>query len=198
MDNNLPMPKFYSVPESEADIIANPVKKGALILTDEGNIYFDDPVEGDRRPIAKDIVILQSESERASINPINNRMYCVFPLGTLYVYYNNKWYKLNKSGNINLFNIVVPAGTPSGDVEVDKLGSFLRVDMANVSEIDTGIFIPDLSVEDLTSNIKVKCFDGYVEIYVCDNSGSGVCLFDIPGNLYIDKSPYLSEAPPTT
>ena len=157
--------KFYDTPESA---LANQpfAAESIYFCRDTGNLYFDSIIENARVQI-RDIIVLGTESSRTSmLAPIPNKLYCVIESGSMYIYYNGEWKKLGVGQQLHFNNICVENGSHT-------------ITDSRISASDTAQFTPDLSVEDLVSDINVVCSEGKAVI-TCTSD------YKIYGNLIIN------------
>lgn len=139
---------------SESYVNSKDFEAGALYYcNDTGNIYLDSIVESKRVSIAKDIVVLATESDKP-LAPIPNKLYCVTSTGKTYLYYNGEWVNTNRS-QLHFDGITVPIGIDGYTITDSRI---------NVN--DTGVFVPDLSVKDLCVSSTVTCSAGSAKIVV--------------------------------
>lgn len=163
----LKLPQFYDLPE---ELIAQqPISPGALyIANDTGCMYFDSVDTGRRIDISKNIIILSTESDRNSIaNPASGRLYCVLVSGCVYLYIDNKWYRLGNRPQLHFKNIIIQKNVQ------------LEIEDDRILDGDVATFYPDLSVCDLVANSTCICTDGKLVVSVESN-------FDIPGHVIVN------------
>ena len=84
----------------------------------------------------------------------------------MYIYTNSTWIALGGGGQIIKKNLTVPS-----------TGSLVVTD-AEIKATSTGVFTPDLSVDDLASDISVVCEAGKATISLTSD-------YDIIGDLVI-------------
>lgn len=158
---------YYELNESEV-ISATGLEAGAFICCkDSTNIYMVPTTGGTPVKMAETTKFLQ-ESERANIlAPINGKKYFCYDTGKMWVYYNG-WININPDiiSEFDIENVIL---TSTGSVTVSD---------SRIKSVNTGVFIPDLSVSDLVSNISVTCANGSATI-------TGTTSYDIVGVLKI-------------
>ncbi len=148
------MVKYYDIAES--DLSSKPFEAEALYYcTDSGNIYFDSPLESERKQMSTDTVILKTDDDRTGLlAPIPNKIYVVLETGALFMYNGGNWIKLTESRpQFELSNILV------------KAGSHTIID-ARIKATSKARFVPDLSFNDLVTTSDVKCVDGSLTITI--------------------------------
>ena len=158
---------YYELNESEV-ISATGLEAGAFICCkDSTNIYMVPTTGGTPVKMAETTKFL-TESERAAIlAPINGKKYFCYDTGKMWIYYND-WININPNAvyELDIENVVL---TSTGSVTILD---------SRIKSSNTGIFIPDLSVDDLVSDISVTCADGSATI-------TGTTSYDIVGVLKI-------------
>lgn len=159
------MIKYYDITENVLE--SKTFERDAVYYcTDTGNIYVDSPLEGARKKMSSDVVMVGTESDRANLlAPIPYKIYCVLSSGTMYIYYNSKWNRLG-AAQFEIHNVVVDNGS-------------LTVSDPRIISGDEAEFIPDLSVIDLVSDISATCSDGSVKVTLTSS-------YPIPGTIKIN------------
>lgn len=164
----MPMVDFFELNESQ--VLANPnglVPGSFICCKDSTNIYMV-PTDGTNPVKMSETTKYMTETERANIlAPVNGKKYFCYDTGRLWVYYND-WFCLNPSSKVE-FDIE--------DVIVSNTGS-ATVSDSRITASSTGTFFPDMSVNDLISNIVVTCDNGSATI-------TATCSYEIPGVLKI-------------
>lgn len=161
------MISFYELYESEI-LSATNLEAGSFICCkDSTNIYMVPTVGGAPVKMADTVIFITDTKRQEILAPINGKFYFCIDTGKFWVYY-NEWVCINEDP-ITAFDIEPVIVPSSGSVTVTDS----RIKAAN-----TGIFVPDLSVADLISDITVTCSDGSAVI-------EGTTNYDIPGVLKI-------------
>ena len=141
--------------------------EAVYFCSDTGNIYFDSITNGCRTKMSNTIIILTTETERNNIlAPIPNKLYCILQTGCLYIYSGGKWIQFGGLEKFQFSNVVVENGS-------------LTITDNRISSLCTAVFIPDLSVADLVSNISVQCSAGSLKVTLTAN-------YPIPGTVYVN------------
>ena len=159
--------KFYELNESEV-LASTSLTPGSFVCcNDTSNIYMVPTTGGKAVKMAETTKFL-TEKERSDIlTPINGKKYFCYDTGKMWIYFND-WICINPT--------VIPEFYIE-NVVLSNIGSVIVSD-SRITTTRTGVFIPDLSVNDLISNIKVTCSDGFATI-------TGTTSYDIPGTLKI-------------
>ena len=159
------MIKYYDITENA--LKSKPFESEAIYYcTDTGNVYVDSPLEGTRKKMSSDVIMIGTESDRSMIlAPIPYKIYCVLSSGAMYIYYNSKWNRLGVA-QFEICNVLVENGT-------------LTISDPRIISADEAEFIPDLSVIDLASNISATCSNGSVKVTMTSN-------YPIPGTIKIN------------
>ena len=159
---------FYELYESEV-LAATNLKAGAFICCKDSTNMYMVPTTGGKAVKMAETTKFLTETERNSIlAPINGKKYFCYDTGKMWIYY-NQWICIN------------PAAQVEFDIEyvvLPKTGSVTIAD-SRITASSKGNFIPDLSVSDLVSNIKVTCAAGSATI-------TGTTSYDITGTLKIN------------
>lgn len=135
---------------------------------DSGNIYVDSIAEMTRIKMASEVIFLATEQSREDIlAPLPNKIYCVLESGKMYIHPSTDWIPVGGTSQVEFNNILIENGTKT-------------ITDSKIKAINTGEFIPDLSVIDLVSATAVTCSDGSAIITI---TSSSTC--PIPGRLII-------------
>lgn len=157
------MINFYDIPRSELDSKAFE-EEALYCCNDTGEIFLDSKAAGARIQISSGIIMCASSLPLA---PIPNKLYIVVKTGTIHAYINDAWVNLSDRPQIHFKNVVV-----------EKL-STLTIEDDRILETDTAVFVPDLSVADLASDITVSCSNGSVSVVSNSN-------YDLPGTIIVN------------
>lgn len=159
------MIKFYNITEEELKTKAFEAE-ALYYCSDTLNVYLDSPIENSRVRMSTDTIILADESARNNIlAPLPYKIYCVLSTGSLYIYTDGQWNRLGAS-QFDIYNVVVENGS-------------ITISDDRITEVDTAMFYPDLSVIDLASNISAVCSKGSVKVTLSSN-------YPIPGIIKIN------------
>jgi hypothetical protein len=162
--------KHFELVDSEVQSASSSEKLpagGFICAPDTGNIYFVPDGTNKAIKMANDVMYLTDEDRLDLLAPIGKKLYYCTDTGKIWVY-NTDWLCLN------------PTVHDAYDIEpviLDSTGTVTVTDNRITSK-DTGVFVPDYSVADLVSNIKVTCADGSATI-------TGTTKYQIPGTLKI-------------
>ena len=149
---------------TESDLENREYTGGCLYCcSDTGRVFLDSVLEGKRVKIGTDIEVCATDLPLA---PIHNTVYCVIKTGRLYIYADGEWIALGSRPQLHFKNVVVSGGT-------------LTLTNSEILSTDTAQFIPDLSVEDLASNISAICTDGSVTVNLTSS-------YDIIGEVIVN------------
>ena len=158
--------KFYDVTES-ALTNKKYEAESLYFCTDSKKIYLDSVESGERVQIASEIIVLGTEAERTSmLAPVPEKLYIVLESGSIY-FYSSNWVKLGHKEQFHFPNVVVEGGS-------------LKITDSRISASDTAVFVPDLSVVDLASNISVNCAAGSLTVTLTAD-------YDIPGEVIVNN-----------
>ena len=97
------IPKYKEV--TFADLTNIEIVPGNIILVKDTFEYYYDTSESKRISIGSSIITINTEAEKDTISPINNKLYFVIDSATMYVYTNDNW--KNISVKIKTFVIEV-------------------------------------------------------------------------------------------
>lgn len=159
------MIKFYDVTESA---LKNKEYDAETLYfcRDTGALYMDSVEEGARIQIASEITVLGTENARISmLAPVPAKLYVVIESGSIY-FYSNGWIKLGRREQLHFSNVLVQNGS-------------LTITDSRIADGDTAVFVPDLSVLDLASNISASCTTGSVTVTLTAD-------YDIPGEIIVN------------
>ena len=163
------MIKFYDVTQSALESTNGKTfrSESLYFCSDTGKIFLDSKLTGARVEIGCDLKILAKETDRTNLlAPIPEKIYCILESGRMYIYTNSTWIALGGGGQIIKKNLTVPS-----------TGTLVVTD-AGIKATDKGTFTPDLSVDDLASDISVVCEAGKATITLTSD-------YDIIGDLVI-------------
>ena len=160
--------QFFELYESEV-LASSSLAAGSFICCkDSTNMYMVPTTGGKAVKMAETTKFLSDTERRNILAPINGKKYFCYDTGKMWIYYNN-WICINPDAAPSEYDIE--------NVVLTKTGS-VRVNDSRITAKNTGVFTPDLSVNDLVSNINVTCAAGYATI-------TGTTSYDIPGTLKI-------------
>lgn len=161
------MVNFYELNESE--VSTGSFSPGCIIFCkDSGNIYFTTTDGNAAKTKMSDTLKILTENQRKNmLAPINGKMYFCYDTSKLWMYYDD-WACLN-SANENSFDIEQVVIPSTGSVTVTDS----RITYGAVAE-----FVPDASIADLISNIKVTTAAGSATI-------TGTTSYAVSGTLKI-------------
>ena len=163
------MIRFYDVTQSALNSTnGKTFRSEALYLcSDTGKIFLDSKLSNTRVEIGCDIKIIAKETDRENLlAPIPEKIYCVLESGRMYIYTSSTWLAIGGGGQIIKRGLTVTKGKS------------ITVSDAGIKATNTGVFTPDLSVEDLASDISVVCANGSATISLTSD-------YDIIGDLVI-------------
>lgn len=163
------MLKLYDI--TKADLNSKPFTAGAFyVCGDTGELFLDSERDNARIPIASDILFLTTEANRLNLlAPVPNKIYCILESSKLYISDGVNWSCLSGGDSQkHISNIVVDHST----------NTFEYVD-SSITKDTKAIFIPDLSITDLVSNVSVSCTTGKATITLESD-------YDIIGELIIN------------
>lgn len=165
-----------------SEIASKEIIKGSIIMcSDSGDCYFDS-LDGERVQISKQIVWLETESNRTSmLTPESDKVYIVKETQLIYIY-NNGWICLNSSGDedmtiyFSIYNVEVNAAASSSSP------STTVVEDARVNSNSSAQFYCDPSLIDLATaqgvSISCSCNDGSITI-------SSNCTYKLFGTIEV-------------
>lgn len=155
---------FFNITESMLDTI--PFTEDSLYYcSDSGNVYLDSPLEGARKKMSIDTIIVDTEASRAAIiAPLPNKIYCVLETGCMYIYTGAKWNRLG-TGQFTISNVSV------------TLPDSKMISDSRITNVDKGEFIPDFSVADLVTSSSVTCNSGYAIISIESDADDGTIIY---------------------
>ena len=167
----MPMVDFYELNESQVLADSSALVPGSFICCEDSTNMYMVPTDGTKPIKMSETTKFMTETQRANIlAPVNGKKYFCYDTGKLWVYYNG-WFCMNPSSTVE-FDIE--------DVTVSNTGS-VTVNDSRITSSCTGTFVPDLSVNDLISNITVTCANGSATI-------TATCSYEIPGVLKIKST----------
>lgn len=166
------MIKFYDVTQSALESTNGKTfrSESLYFCSDTGKIFLDSKLTGSRVEIGCDLKILAKETDRTNLlAPIPEKIYCILESGRMYIYTNSTWLALGGGGQVIKKNLTVPVEEGTGSLVVTDAG---------IKATSTGVFTPDLSVDDLASDISVVCETGKATITLTSD-------YDIIGDLVV-------------
>ena len=157
------MIKYYEITKGELENKA--YEEGAMYYCYDTSDTYLDSVNNGRISIAKDIII--STEANKPLAPQPERLYVMVDTGTLWIYFNNAWVQIGRKAQIHFCNVTVSGGS-------------LVITDSRILASDTAMFVPDMSVADLCSDISVVCEEGKITVTLTSS-------YDIFGEVIVNN-----------